>query len=320
MFYGQSRMILRHDPFRIPFDAFKDFPGGNYNRIMVTWRSQNGIQWTPTFFDPQREDDPPSYQGYGAQQFYVEGKRLSLCYFFAYRANMQQVCVELRYSRDNIHWRRLPGRLDDNVFAANGPWGSWNFGYMQGLIGAPVEKDGEMFQLFGSCQNVPHHFFRSLLGYDPKALSDPQWLKTKFEGRDIPSYPFWEAMGGWEGFARQAPQACRPIGGMRYRKDGWVALKPAEQAGELVTKVLLAGEHLAINARTKSGGHVRVEVLDAESHPLPDFSGTNAASFTGDSVNAQLAWKHGTQATLPRQPVRLRIQLDQADLFALHWR
>lgn len=321
MFYGQSRMILRHDPFRIPFDAFKSFLGGNYNRIMVTWRSQDGIQWTPTFFDPQREDDPFSYQGYGAQQFYVEGKRLSLGYFFAYRAQLQQVCVELRYSRDNIYWQRLPGRLDENVFAANGPWGSWNFGYMFGLNGAPVEKDGEIYQLFGSCQNVPHHFFRSLLGYNSKSISDPRWLKAYFEGKEIPSYPLWGAMGGsWEAFARQAPQACRPIGGMHYRKDGWVALKPIGQTGELVTKVLLAGEHLGINAKTRSGGHVRVELLDAASRPLPDFSGANAATFTGDSVNTSLSWKHGTLAKLPRQPLRLRIALDKADLFALHWR
>jgi hypothetical protein len=61
-------------------------------------------------------------------------------------------------------------------------------------------------------------------------------------------------------------------------------------------------------------------VLDAEGRPLPGFSGANAAAFTGDSVNARLAWKNGAQPTLPRQPVRLRIKLAQADLFALHWR
>lgn len=319
MFYGQSRMILRHDPFRTPFDVFKEFRGGNYNRIMVVWRSRDGLHWTPTFFDPQREDDPFSYQGYGAKQFYVEGKRLSLCYFFAYRAELQQVCVELRSSRDNIHWQRLPGSVDDNIFAANGPWGSWNFGYMFGVIGEPVEKDGQMVQLFNSCQNVPHHFFRKLLSYDPETISDPKWLRDFFAANDLPNYPFWKELGGWEGFARQAPSACRPIGGMRYRKDGWVALKPADREGELVTKVLLAGEHLAINARTRPGGRVHVEVLDAESRALPGFSGANAATFIGDSVNARLSWKNGAHPRLPRQPVRLRIRLNQADLFALHW-
>jgi hypothetical protein len=320
IFFGQSRMILRHDPFRVPFDVVQAFRGGHYNRIMVVWRSQDGVQWAPTFFDPQREDDPFSYQGYGAKVFYVEGKRLSLCYFFAYRAQLQQICVELRYSRDNIHWHRLPGRLDDTVFAANGLWGSWNFGYMFGVNSAPVEKDGEMFQLFDTCQNVPHHFFRYLLGYNSKTISDPQWLRDHFADNNILSYPFWKDMGGWEGFARQAPTACRTIGGMRYRKDGWVALKPAEREGELVTKVLAAGEHLAINARTRPGGRVLVEVLDAESRPLPDFSGANAASLTGDSVDARLLWNNGAQPTLPRQSLRLRIKLNQADLFALHWR
>lgn len=319
-FDGQARMILRHDPFRTPFDAFETFPGGNYNRVLVLWRTQDGIRWTPSFFDPQREDDPPGYQGYGAKQFFAEGKRLSLCYFFAYRARLQQVCVELRYSRDSIRWHRLPGSVDDNVFAANGPWGSWNFGYMFGVAGEPVEKDGQVVQLFGSCQNVPHHFFRSLLSRDPKAISDPEWLQEFFATNDLPGYRYWKEMGGWEGFAREAASACRPIGGMRYRKDGWVALTPEGREGELVTKTVLAGESLSVNARTRPGGRVLVEALDAEGRPLPDFSGANAASFTGDSVGARLSWKNGARNTLPREPLRLRIQLEQADLFALIWK
>jgi hypothetical protein len=63
-----------------------------------------------------------------------------------------------------------------------------------------------------------------------------------------------------------------------------------------------------------------VELLDAKSRPLPDFSGASAARFTGDSVNTRLAWKKGAQATLLRQPVRSRIKLDQANFFALDWR
>lgn len=122
------------------------------------------------------------------------------------------------------------------------------------------------------------------------------------------------------GFARQAASACRPIGGMRYRKDGWVALRPTGREGELLTTVLLAGERLAINARTQPGGQVQVEVLDSASRPLPGYSGANAASFAGDSVCAPLSWGRGGQATLPAQPVRLRVQLRQAELFALHWR
>jgi hypothetical protein len=106
---------------------------------------------------------------------------------------------------------------------------------------------------------------------------------------------------------------------MRYRKDGWVALKPVVHDGELVTKVLRGGERLAINARTRAGGQVQVELLDAAGRPLPDYSGASAARFTGDSVGARLAWKQGTQATLPRAPVRLRIHLEEADLFALCW-
>jgi hypothetical protein len=96
-------------------------------------------------------------------------------------------------------------------------------------------------------------------------------------------------------------------------------LKPEIREGELVTKVLSAGESLAINGRTHPGGRIRVEILDAGNHPLPGFSGPDAASFTGDSVNAQLAWKNRTQTKLPSQPLRLRIKLSQADLFALHW-
>lgn len=314
LFYGHARLIPRHDPFRISYDHQKDALIGNYHRVMTLWQTTDGLQWTPSFFDPQREDDPPGWQGYGGSQFYAESGRLSLCAFFRYSARTQQMWPELLYSRDNMRWNRLD---DHGPLVENGPWGSWNFGRMLGFFGNAVEKDGWIYQLFGNSDSRPH-LYSTFIGHRRRNVT-VDFLKGRFD-EGIYLWPHWQRLGSWEGFAADAQTHCRTVGGMRYRKEGWVALTPIDGAGELVTKVLLPGEHLAINARTQREGRVVIEVLDADERPLFDFSGKNAAAFSGDSVNAGIQWKNGAQATLPRQPVRLRILLDRAELFALHWR
>lgn len=315
LYYGHSRMILRYDPFRTPYDNQKHLQIGSYNRILVRWETSDGLHWTPAFLDPQREDDPVGHQGYGGSQFYAENGRLSLCMLYRYNARSQQMWPELLYSRDNRTWKRL---ADHGPIAPNGPWGSWNFGRMLGWHGNAVERDGWIYQLFGNCDSRPH-FYSSFIGHRRPYVT-AQFLRDRFTGTDLPSWPYWHLLGSWEGLAADARTHCRAIGGMRYRKHGWVSLRPDGPRGELTTRVLAAGSALSLNARTESGGSLRVEVLDESGQPLAAYSGQNAALFTGDSTDAPLAWQGGTLRQLPARPLRLRIAVERAELFALNWK
>lgn len=313
LYYGQSRLIPRYDPFRTAYDHQKNVPMGNCNRIMTVWQTRDGLHWQPSFFDPQRETDPVGWQGYGGSQFYAENGRLSLCVFFRYNARTQLMWPEVLFSRDNQRWCRL---ADPGPLVENGEWGSWNCGRMLGWYGMPVAKDGWMWQLFGSGDCRPH-LYSTFIGHRRRNVTG-DFLKGRFDPR-IVDWPFWERLGSWEGFAADAQTHCRTVGGMRYRKDRWLALRAAEERGLLVTRVFQAGAELALNARTRPGGEIRVEILDGAGREIPGYCGADAASFAGDSLDAPLRWQKGGVTRLPSGPLRLRMQLANADLFALNW-
>lgn len=132
-------------------------------------------------------------------------------------------------------------------------------------------------------------------------------------------WPFWKDFGSWEALHGLVRRASQTVGIMAYRKNGWVSIQPEAQSGVLVTKVVKAGKTLAINARTRDGGSIRVEVLHADGEPIPACCGDNAATFSGDATDITLAWSNGAVKELPSEPIRLRITIKNADLYALRW-
>lgn len=109
--------------------------------------------------------------------------------------------------------------------------------------------------------------------------------------------------------------AMNTVGIAVFRKDGWIAVKsPGE--GELVSRIFSApGNTLKLNGK----GKFTVELLNASGDPLPDYSGSNAALVTGDTVNGDVVWKNGTCRKLPSIPFRVRIIMDSAELYTIHF-
>jgi len=103
-----------------------------------------------------------------------------------------------------------------------------------------------------------------------------------------------------------------------FRRDGFVSVH-AEQSGGLITKpVTFTGDHLHLNVRSQ--GISRAELQDAKGTPLPGFTLNDCQPIQGDSIDHVVTWSGGSLKPLNGQPVRLRVELDQADLFALQFR
>ena len=117
----------------------------------------------------------------------------------------------------------------------------------------------------------------------------------------------------------EATRAERSTPGlMCYRRDRWAGLSTTNGTGAVVTRTLRApGAELAINAATRTGGQVLVEVIDAAGKPLGGYCGENAAVFAGDETRAPLRWSRGKQTRLPDEPFALSVRLRDAELFAL---
>jgi hypothetical protein len=93
------------------------------------------------------------------------------------------------------------------------------------------------------------------------------------------------------------------------------------KGGELVTRPLrFRGRKLALNFATGAAGSVRVELQDASGKALPGFALEDCPPHFGDTVERGVIWKNGGDVSpLANQPVRLRFELKDADVYAFQF-
>jgi hypothetical protein len=104
-----------------------------------------------------------------------------------------------------------------------------------------------------------------------------------------------------------------------FRTDGFVSLQAKTKPGEVLTKLIrFSGQSLQLNFQTAATGSLRVEVQSADGSPLPGLSLADCEELRGDDIAKVVTWKSGrTVGVAAGQPVRLRFQLQDADLFAM---
>ncbi len=106
------------------------------------------------------------------------------------------------------------------------------------------------------------------------------------------------------------------------RLDGFVSVRAGYAGGELLTRPLtFAGARLHLNYSTSAAGSVRVEAQDEQGDPLPGFELDQCLELVGDEIDRIVSWRAGSDmSALAGRPVRLRIALQDADLFSIQWR
>ncbi|MGE5192293.1 MAG: hypothetical protein ACM3U2_07290 [Deltaproteobacteria bacterium] len=105
------------------------------------------------------------------------------------------------------------------------------------------------------------------------------------------------------------------------RTDGFVSVNAPYDGGELVTKPLVfTGKELTLNFATSAAGSVRAELQDAAGKPLAGFSLADAVETIGNDLDRAVHWKSGSDVSaLAGKPVRLRLVLKDADVYALRF-
>ncbi len=106
------------------------------------------------------------------------------------------------------------------------------------------------------------------------------------------------------------------------RIDGFASVFAPLSGGELITRPLVfAGRTLSLNFSTAAAGSLRVEIQDAAGIPLEGFRLEDCEEIFGDALDYTVVWKQGREVSqLAGRPVRLRIVLHDADLYALQFR
>jgi hypothetical protein len=89
--------------------------------------------------------------------------------------------------------------------------------------------------------------------------------------------------------------------------------------GEIVTRpIVFTGEKLLLNYATSAVGSVSAELQDEAGKPLEGFAETDATSLYGNELAGEMKWK-GDLKSLAGKPVRLRLILNSADVYAFQF-
>ena len=105
------------------------------------------------------------------------------------------------------------------------------------------------------------------------------------------------------------------------RPHGFASVSAGAGGGEIVTRALLfEGRQLRLNYSTSAAGSLRVELQHESGEVIPGFGLDDMEPVYGDELDGEVSWaSSGDVSALQGQPVRLRIRLVDADVFALRF-
>lgn len=103
------------------------------------------------------------------------------------------------------------------------------------------------------------------------------------------------------------------------RIDGFVSLHARQSPGEFTSPAFtFSGKELSLNFATAAAGSVRVELQDADGHPLPGFALADCDELFGDTLARTVTWHDQPDVSaLAGKSLRLRVVMNEADLFSL---
>lgn len=106
------------------------------------------------------------------------------------------------------------------------------------------------------------------------------------------------------------------------RLDGLASLHAGYGGGEMLTRLLrFKGKELEVNFSTSAAGSVRVEIQEADGTPVPGYALVDSRENIGDEIARVVSWKGGVDVShLKGRPVRIRLVLKDADVFAFQFR
>ena len=108
---------------------------------------------------------------------------------------------------------------------------------------------------------------------------------------------------------------------LAIRPWGFAGVAGGSAGGGLLTQPFtFAGGELRINFSTSAVGSVSVALLDAEGVPLAGRGLADQTPLYGDGLDQPVVWTGGSNvADLTGRPVRLRVELKDADLYAFRF-
>ena len=224
------------------------------------------------------------------------------------------VKAALYASRDGHRFFRADGY---RPWADNGPPGSQDYGYLAHTVSDYLLRDGRMVIAYSA---FPH----KQRDTRPAGVSNHAPAASSRASRNHIEELSSHGMGSpmMDKVRREAP-AQRGIGGLVLREDGWAALRPKYELGQVVTKqFVFEGDVLLVNADC-AYGTMRVALLDSELNPYPGFSLEQSVPLHAPSSQIwhRAAWEGDPDLRqLWNRPVRIQFSLLESTLYGFQFR
>ena len=108
---------------------------------------------------------------------------------------------------------------------------------------------------------------------------------------------------------------------LSLRPWGFASVGAGRRTGEVLTRPFtFSGRELRLNFSTSAVGHLAVELQEETGRPVSGFTLDEFPLLYGDRIDHPVAWKGGGDVgALAGRPVRLRVRLEDADLFAFRF-
>ena len=119
-----------------------------------------------------------------------------------------------------------------------------------------------------------------------------------------------------------APTGPAAISRVVLRRDGFASVRAAFAGGEFTTPLLrFKGEQLLLNVNTSACGELRVELLDEQGRPIPNYTLQDCdLVHTANEINRVVSWKgESSVKELAGKPVRVRFAMRALDLYAFQF-
>jgi hypothetical protein len=178
-----------------------------------------------------------------------------------------------------------------------------------------TSRDGDRFDLTWIYAGQPLVERGGKGAWDKDLLLAANWIATQQDKHWI-YYGGANERHGTEGVF--APQRDSGIGLATLPLDRFICFAAQEKPGVVVTKPFaLEGKRLELNIEAKAGD-VQIEVLEADSKPMPGFSGDASPIFKSvDELRFQPKWRdHSDLSFLKGKLVRFKFQFRNAKLYA----
>ncbi len=191
---------------------------------------------------------------------------------------------------------------------------NWRFliteGVMSGIVDVPLMFSRDL------TEDWQRPFQESIIALGEPGSWDDEMIYTASMPIRVGD-ELWMYYGGWDGDHGLSARSAS-IGIARWRLDGFASLDSAGTETVIETRpFLFEGDRLSLNAVVKTGGYIRVEILDGNGSVISGYDECSSAALTGSGVSQTASWGGNADvSSLAGRVVCLRFISKNSELYS----